>query len=154
MKRFAIISLVTLIAFTIHTSVAYTEIAPGLIANMKKKAPEVFKVEIRKVTQADTTMPSGRINVAYETKVLEVLRSKSGVKVGDTITIETYYLHPNPKTPEEVAGVLSDILGPKHPVLLSKQWKGKVYLHSPRADKKFKIAVFGRSFEREKKKGR
>lgn len=146
MKTFVLTALAFSIVCTTHACVAKAALAPDTIKEMKDKAANVFNVEIVEVKQGEAS-PKGRIAVEYQAKVLDVVRSKSGIKAGDTITINLQIVNPKKaKTKEGQVEALVDLIGPKQPTLLTKGWRGKVYLNSS-DNKKFGIAVFGHSFE-------
>jgi len=63
----------------------HAELPPSVYENYQKNAPEVLIISVKKV---ETFLSSfNEKSVAAKAKVLRVIRSKSGLKKGDTITI-------------------------------------------------------------------
>jgi hypothetical protein len=99
----------------------------------------VVEITITKVTvgKAVNKFSHSRTGISYVAEVTGVQRSKSGVKVGDTIEFESYFLKGTPPP------------GPRSPSLLEKGWNGSVFLNKTKDDN-FKIGVYGHSFEEKK----
>ena len=149
MKRFATFTLALAILGTASVGLVQAALSPDTVDKMKSDAPEVLDVEILSVDPGKPADPEkhGSITVAYKAKVLDVVKSQSGLKAGDTITIRSYRIRTDLKNKEEAAKALVELVGPKQPDLLPKEWKGKAYLKSPNAEGQFGIAVYGHSFE-------
>jgi hypothetical protein len=119
------------------TNIASAALAPGTVKKIKAKTSEVLNVELIKVKKG--AAKGENQDVIYTARILKVERSKSGLKAGDTIQIQSYIRNPNYK--------LLPQPGPMPPSLHAKGWKGKVYLNSTAKAKELKIAVYGHSFE-------
>jgi hypothetical protein len=114
------------------------ELPPGAYEELLRNAEEVLDLRITKVTQTATDAD----NQLYlcDATVLGVERSKSGIKRGDTIQFESYYV------PEAVRR--RGWGGPKVPPRLSAGQTWRVSLNATEeAGKPFALAAYGRSFQ-------
>ncbi len=104
---------------------------------MKDKATDVVTVTIAKSAVTKTKVELGylRKEVKYEAIVNSVVRSKSGTKRNDRIVIESY----------RELGLRPP--GPANPPELKAGWKGTIYLNKAAGVKRFRIGVYGHSFE-------
>ena len=69
-------------------NVARAELPPQVYADLKAKAPEVLEIEVTRVALNTRDGENLRdISVFADAKVVGVTRSKSGVKVGDQISL-------------------------------------------------------------------
>ncbi len=109
-------------------------LAPGTVKKLKDRAPDVFNVEVRQVKE--TGKKGSVVTIVYTVKVTAVTRTGQDVKQGQTIHIESY--DDQSPIPEP---------GPANPSRLKPGWKGKVYTKYDAKTKRFRIAVFGHSFE-------
>ena len=105
---------------------AWAALAPGTIKKMKDEASDVVGITITKATVTNTQPKIGyaRQQITYHAVVIRVVRSTSGTKANDTITIHSYHL---------VGAVLPP--GPANPPKLAVGWKGTVFLNSTEGDK-------------------
>ena len=128
------------------------ELPPGAYESLKSKAEEVLAIRITKVT-AHGEPNSGQTNYTIDARVLSVKQSKSGIGRGETIRFHSYAYE---------KGVVKP--GPVSPPKLNVNWTGRIYLNSPRSDRSeakaseeqtiFKLAAYGKSFERRRLGGR
>jgi hypothetical protein len=151
--KYVLFPVSTLVLSVVSLSAA---LPPGAIEAMRKEAQEWLEVEITGVETPETKKPHK--TVIYTASVVKVKRSKAILKPGSSIRIKSYFLdrpkvkpltNPNP-SPEEFAKFIEShetIVGPKPPPLLSKGWKGTVYLNAGKTKGRFVIAVYGHSFE-------
>ncbi|MFT5525397.1 MAG: hypothetical protein ACI9HK_003365 [Pirellulaceae bacterium] len=118
---------------------ASAAISPTNVQRLKDECSDVVEITISEVTVKETVSEffHSRTEVVYVAKVTAVKRSKSDVKVGDEIEFQSYFLKGAPPP------------GPRSPKLLAKGWKGSVFLKKT-AEDKFKIGVFGHSFDAKK----
>jgi membrane-associated protease RseP (regulator of RpoE activity) len=114
------------------------ELPPGAYEELLKDAQEVLDVQITKVTPAGDLSP-GEPQFACSAKVLRVDRSKSGVKVGDSIQFKSYYV--------TEATRRSGWAGPQVPPRLAVGQSWRVSLNADKAGEPFRLAAFGRSFQ-------
>jgi hypothetical protein len=110
---------------------------PGSYEKLKAEAQEKLKVKIVAVEKREQS--DRRLDVLFTAEVLEVERTKTSLKPGDTIQIQSY------RWTKRYAG-------PKNPPLLPVGWTGIAYLNkvdcdAKDADKVYKIAAYGASFE-------
>jgi hypothetical protein len=120
---------------------ARAELPPGAYEELKKNASEVMTVKILKVQTPEGQ--KGHFRVVFTAKVLEVMRSKSGVEKGQTVRIASY--HVTEKARKE------GFVGPRIPALLPVGWEGKVYLNKKQDKQAYDIAAYGESFEETRK---
>lgn len=130
---------VVAVAFVLAAVPAPAALSPGKVKKMKEEATDVVSVTITKSTVTSSQLKLGykRKEITYEAVVTGVTRSTSGTNMGDRISIRSYRL----------SGLLPP--GPANPPLLTKGWKGTIYLNQVEGDQQFQIAVFGHSFEPE-----
>ena len=137
---FSLARLAALFCLFLPCSTGYGELPPGSYKELKDKAPEVLKVKVLKVEPQPKSL--NYMIVLFTVRVIEVKRSKTGLKPDQEICIRSYhYKNPPP--------------GPANPPLLAKGWRGTVYLYTPKdqPDAKateYRIAAYGRSFEEDK----
>ena len=118
---------------------ALAALPPGSIEKLKAGAPEKLKIKILDVAQ----MGQGpKLKVTFTAKVLEVKRSATGLKPGETITIQSYHW-------------TKAYAGPPNPPILAKGWIGTAYLNkakgkAPGSGKVYSLAAYGDSFEKSK----
>ena len=133
-----ILPLSVLVIATIFTStnVARAELPPQVYADLKAKAPEFLEVEITRVALNKRDGENLRdISVFADAKVSGVTRSKSGVKVGDVISLR--YMTFEVITPGFVG-----------PGPIAQVEKGKKYqIWFKKAGGHFYAAALGRSVE-------
>ena len=128
------------------------ELPPGAYDSLKAKAEETLTIRITKVT-AYGEPNNGQTNYTIDARVLSVKQSKSGIGRGETIRFHSYAYE---------KGVIKP--GPVSPPKLNVNWTGRVYLNSPQSDSSdanasdeqtiFKLAAYGKSFERRRLGGR
>ena len=76
---------ILLLIYILLISNLYAELPPYVYENLKKNSPEVLKIKVRDVNTSNVTNNTKELTV--EAKVLKISTSKSGLKVGDVITI-------------------------------------------------------------------
>ena len=130
MKRLACIFLTT--GFLASATAA---LAPGTVDKMKQKAEEVVRIEITERSKGKREGENRKVH--YGAKVVEVIRSKAGLKKGQEIRVESYIR----------SGLGIPMPGPMPPSYHDKGWKGTVWLNGAGDGKNFRIAVYGHSFE-------
>ena len=115
----------------------YAELPPGSYEKLKADAQEKLKIRITEVHQKE----KGRrkLEVTLKAEVLDVERSNSLLKPGDTIIIHSYRW-------------IGRYAGPKNPPPLPVGWVGMAYLNkleysSKDADDHYTLAAYGESFE-------
>lgn len=114
---------------------ATAAISPERIKKMRAECGEQLEVKITSVAEGASTARalSTRTSITYRATVVKTDRSKSGLKPGDEIAINSYI----------VGGLIEP--GPMAPSKLKTGWQGVVYLNHAEGDK-YNIAVFGHSF--------
>jgi len=110
---------------------------PGSYDKLKAEAQEKLKIKIVAVEQK--AQSDRRLDVLFTAEVLEVERSETGLKPGDTIQIHSYRW-------------TKSYAGPKNPPLLPVGWTGIAYLNKADGDAKdadtvYSLAAYGASFE-------
>jgi hypothetical protein len=110
---------------------------PGSYDTLRAEAEEKLKIKVVGVEQK--AQSDCYLDVLFTAEVLHVERSQTGIKPGDTIQIQSY------RWTKRYAG-------PMNPPLLPTGWLGIVYLNkvdgdAKDADKIYKIAAYGASFE-------
>jgi hypothetical protein len=128
-----LVALVTL-AFV---STAHAALPPGSYEKLKAESQEKLKVKIVAVEQK--AQSDRRLDVLFTAEVLEVERSQTGLKPGDTIEIQSYRW-------------IKRYAGPKNPPLLPVGWIGIAYLNKSDDDAKdadtvYSLAAYGASFD-------
>ena len=126
-----------MIAVQLVIGSAHAAISPSKIKEMKDDSSDVLEVTITRATVTGRQVNLGywRKEVAYEATVAGVVRSASGTKQDETITIHSYHQ----------GGLLPP--GPKNPPLLEEGWQGTIYLNKIEGENQFRIGVHGHSFE-------
>jgi hypothetical protein len=108
-------------------------------------APSVFEVKVTQVQTPAEPTPGTRYEIVYHMEIISVLRSRSGVKPGDTIEVRAYAVT------GDATGDGSDTA--KAPMLLTDGWMGTAYLRpdssagDPAARGRFTVAAGADSFE-------
>ncbi len=121
---------------------SHAELPPGTYEKLKKNASEVLTIRILKIETPEGRV--GHFQVFFTAKVLGVTRSKSGVKIGQTLRIASYHVTEEARK--------QGFVGPRIPPLLPGGWEGKAYLNKKQDKKLFDLAAYGESFEATKKK--
>ncbi len=114
------------------------ELPPGAYEELLKDAEEVLDVKITKVTQTSESN-SDTLHFTCDAAVLKAIRSKAGLKNGDNIQFESYYV--------TEATRQRGWAGPKPPPKLSVGQTWKIYLNPGETGKPLTLAAYGRSFE-------
>ncbi|MDH3582946.1 MAG: hypothetical protein OER86_01885 [Phycisphaerae bacterium] len=129
-------SCLPLLAFLTLALPAVAALSPGTVEKLKAAASDVLKVEILRVREVGKS--NGVMEVIYESRIREVRRSRSGAVAGRSVEIESYHDTRRIRPP-----------GPKAPPVLSRGWKGTIYLDHKAKDR-YRIAVYGHSFDADK----
>lgn len=111
---------------------------PSVYVEMQESAPEVFRIQVQQVHTEPTTQMTAAFHpilVDVKAKVVEVLRTASGVKAGEDIPIR-YISFGNPP------GVVG-LVGPE---ILEAQTAYMAYLQLDQEQNAFVIAAKGESF--------
>jgi membrane-associated protease RseP (regulator of RpoE activity) len=116
----------------------HAELPPGAYEELLKNAEEVLELKITKVTQTDESS-ADTMRFVCDATVVGVDRSKSGIKRGDTIQFDSYYV--------TEAVRQRGWAGPRIPPRLSAGQTWKVSLNPGEAGKPFELAAYGRSFQ-------
>ena len=111
------------------------ELPPYVYDEMKQNAPEVFHVKIVEAPKAKAIIRGKRQQITYEAKVLKVIRTKSRVKSGAAIAIQSHYYAFGPGE-----------VGPSNPRRLKKNDVVLAYLSKGKEG--FRVAAGGHSFEK------
>ena len=111
------------------------ELPPYVYDEMKQNAPEVFHVKIVEAPKAKAIIRGKRQQITYEAKVLKVIRTKSRVKSGAVIAIQSHYYAFGPGE-----------VGPSNPRRLKKNDVVLAYLSKGKEG--FRVAAGGHSFEK------
>jgi hypothetical protein len=111
------------------------ELPPYVYDEMKQNAPEVFHVKIVEAPKAKAIIRGKRQQMTYEAKVLKVIRTKSRVKSGAAIAIQSHYYAFGPGE-----------VGPSNPRRLKKNDVVLAYLSKGKEG--FRVAAGGHSFEK------
>ncbi len=124
------------VAFVFSASSGNAALPPGSVEAKKKSASEVLVIEV--ITVEEGTRKGVNVPVFLTSKVVSVEKSKTGLKPGKVIRIESF----------RRAKLSLPVAGPVAPSSTPKGWKGRVYLAKREsADKPFPLAVYGHSFE-------
>ena len=137
LKAIIPLSLVVALAALVFVAPAPGALPPGSYEKLKAEAQEKLKIKIvavEKKAQGDR-----RLEVLFAAEVLEVERTQTGLKPGDTIEIQSYRW-------------TKSYAGPKNPPLLPVGWVGIAYLNQVKGDatdaaKIYTLAAYGASFE-------
>lgn len=137
LKAIIPLSLVVALAALAFVAPAPGALPPGSYEKLKAEAQEKLKIKIvaiEKKAQSDR-----RLEVLFTAEVLEVERTQTGLKPGDTIEIQSY------RWTKRYAG-------PKNPPLLPVGWIGIAYLNNVEGDAQgvdnvYALAAYGDSFE-------
>ena len=100
---------------------ASAALAPSTVKRMKKEASDVLRVDV--VSVKTTGIGLSKLDVTIRARVTGVERTASGVKVGDTIQIQSYRL---------TGLILAP--GPQNPPSIPKGWQGTIWLEFARPD--------------------
>ncbi|MDP7051894.1 MAG: hypothetical protein QF600_08205 [Verrucomicrobiota bacterium] len=121
------------------------ELPPYVYDEMKRNAPEVFNVRIVEAPKKAPVAQGKRQKITYEAKVLQVIRTKSRIKSGEAIVIQSYHYAFGPGE-----------VGPSNPRRLKENDVVLAYLTKGEKGDEFRIAAGGHSFERikQERKGR
>jgi len=130
MRRFFCLSLIGL-----HFAVQ-AELPPDVYDEMKRNAPEVFLVRIEEAAKNKIVVRGKRQLFAYEAKVLHVFRTKSRIRPGGSIVIQSQH---HIFGPGEV--------GPSNPRKLKEKDIVLTYLVKGGKVDEFRTAAGGYSFE-------
>jgi hypothetical protein len=120
------------------TTTLHAELPPGAYEELLKEATEVLDVRITKVMDASAT-PTDQPQLICDATVLAVKRSKSGIKQGETIQFNSYYVTD--------AARQRGWAGPKIPPRLSVGQVWRISLKAGEDGKPFELAAYGRSFQ-------
>ena len=150
-------TLVMLLTLACCNLPANAELSPSKVKELRDQSEEVLKVKVLAVTKGELVEPKDpladpKIPVTYSVKVEKVIRSKSGVKPGEELQIESYIRPPAPKDAEGKP-LFTFAPGPLPPSLLALDWVGTVYLDGTKVPGTLKISVFGHSFVQDKGAG-
>ena len=113
------------------------ELPPFVYDEMKRNAPEVFNVRIVEAPKKAAVARGKRQKITYEAKVLQVIRTKSRIKSGGAIVIQSYHYAFGPGE-----------VGPSNPRRLKENDVVLAYLTKGEKGDEFRIAAGGHSFER------
>ena len=117
---------------------AWAELPPYVYKERQQKAPESLVIRVRSVKTRETDEPRRvRVDVEVEARVERVVRSKTGLRVGDAIRIS--YVHSRHKEP---------IAGPSEVPILKEGEKYPAYLSRDGREKKYIPAAGGFSFRK------
>jgi hypothetical protein len=137
--RKPIIPLLLVAAFVILALVAIAPavLPPGSYDTLKAEAQEKLKIKVVGVEQK--AQSDCYLEVLLTAEVLQVERSQTGLKPGDTIEIQSYRW-------------TKSYAGPQNPPLLPVGWIGIAYLNKADGDAKdadsvYSLAAYGASFE-------
>jgi hypothetical protein len=130
-RTFSLTAAVVSLLLTVLTPGAQAELAPQVYKDMQSRAPEFLEIQVLSVT---TAAASDEIRVDVEARVIDVRRSKSGLKAGDVIRIEYT------RTTKLLAG-------PSPAPVLQKGKKYPAFLSQAVTKNDYRPAALGRSFE-------
>jgi len=119
---------------------AQAELPPFVYDEMKRNATDVVIVQIVDAPKAGALIRGKRQQVTYEAKVLRVIRSKSRLRPGGGMVIQSSYYRFGPGE-----------VGPSNPRRLKKNDVVMAYLSKGEKAGEFRIAAGGHSFEEPKK---
>jgi hypothetical protein len=136
--RSKILSSVLVVGSILVPALVRAELPPGAYEELLKNAEEVLDVQITKVTP-NSEAGADELQFVCDAKVLKVDRSKTGVKAGDSIQFETYYV--------TEATRRRGWAGPKVPPKISVGQTWRISLNAREAGKPFVLAAYGRSFQ-------
>jgi hypothetical protein len=112
------------------------EMPMSMYERLQAEASEYLTIEVSNVETEE--IGGCRVTIAYSAVVLSVMRSGSGTRAGDKITIKSWSMKDAPSC---IAG------GPKAPILLVPGWAGKAYLNPVNGGASvFNTAAYGESF--------
>lgn len=112
------------------------ELPVHLYERLKAEAREHLKIEVRNVETDDAG--ECRVTITYSVVVRSVVRSGSGLKVGDKIEMKSWRMKDKPSC---VGG------GPRAPKLLGAGWIGIAYLNPVKQSTRiFNVTAYGESF--------
>lgn len=137
LKAIIPLSLVVALAALVFVASAPGALPPGSYEKLKAEAQEKLKIKIVQVEQK--AQSDRRLDVLFTAEVLEVERSQTRLKSGDTIEIQSYRW-------------TKSYAGPTNPPLLPVGWIGIAYLNKVEGDatgasKVYTLAAYGDSFE-------
>ena len=142
--KYIVCFIITVLLFTQRT---YGDIPPAVYDKKKKDAPEKFQIKILK-TETSAESKNGYTQIVFTASVTKVIATKSDIKVNDEIKIHCSTFTGSKGQPLEPS--------PAHPPILKKGWTGpaflKCHIDNKTKEKKFKLAAFGKSFEKIQKK--
>jgi len=121
-------SLFIFLMLAASSTVGRAELPPYVYKERQQKAPESLVIKVRSVKTRETDEPRRvRVDVEVEARVERVVRSKTGLRVGDAIRIS--YVHSRHKEP--IAGpsevpILEE--GEEYPAYLSRDGRAKRYV--------------------------
>lgn len=119
---------------------ARAEIAPGQYEQLKRDAPEVLGIVVRKVKKL--RQEEFRVTLEVEADVRSVERSKQGLKPGASLTFRSYYVPPE--------AFQRGFTGPQSPPRLEPGWSGTAYLSDEASPGTLGPAAYGQSFEKKR----
>lgn len=139
MKLFSFAFKFTPLCFFAVSFALQAELPPFVYDEMKRNATEVFNVQIVEAPKAKAVVRGKRQQITYEAKVLRVIRTKSRIKSGGAIVIQSYHY----------AFGLGEV-GPSNPRRLKKNDVVLAYLTKGEKGDEFHVAAGGHSFEQPK----
>jgi hypothetical protein len=129
-------SLFVLLILAAPGTVVWAELPPYVYKERQQKAPESLVIKVRSVKTRETDETHRRrIDVDVEAQVEQVVRSNTGLRVGDAIHIS--YVHSQHKEP---------IAGPSEVPILDEGEKYPAYLSRDEKEKRYVPAAGGYSF--------
>ena len=131
------------LAFFLLAAVVRGALPPDVYEDWKKSAEEYVSLKVLKVQGINPKkIPCRIVNYKARARIQKVIRDSSGsdLKVGDVVTLKTYYHKLG-------SGDCGPWAGPSSPPLLAKGWHGKAYLNSTAVAGTFDIAAGGESFD-------
>ena len=130
-------SLLALFLLVACGTVGRAELPPYVYKEQQQQAPESLVIKVRSVKTRKTDEPHRtRVDVEVRAQVKQVVRSKTGLRAGDTILIS--YVHSRHKEP---------IAGPSETPILKKGQTCPAYLSGGEKQKRYAPAAGGYSFE-------
>lgn len=117
---------------------ARAEISQTQYEQMKRSAPEVLEIVVRKVEQSEAD--ESTITYKITAEVRKVFRSAAGHKPNSDIVFQSYIVRPE--------AWKQGFVGPKSPPKLTTGWRGKVYLSDEFTASGLGPAAYSKSFER------
>jgi hypothetical protein len=126
--------LATALAIVVFVAASPAALPPGSYDKLKAEAQEKLTIKITGVEKKEQN--DRRLDVLFTAEVLAVERSKTHLKPGDTIKIQSYRW-------------TKSYAGPKNPPLLPVGWSGIAYLNktAENTDNVYTLAAYGASFE-------